>query len=76
MTVYTRTNTPTLSRFGRDERMHRRCFPGTSGRRLEKCIIGGRLTRRIVLLCIDIVLRDPALRSRLERELGYQVGPR
>lgn len=39
--------------------------PGISGRRLQS-MLKSRLTRRLVWICLNIVFRDPGLKSRAE----------
>jgi hypothetical protein len=46
--------------------------PGLGYRRLWRGV-KFRLTRRLVTLCINYVLRDPKLRGRAERELGCSL---
>jgi hypothetical protein len=43
--------------------------PGIGGRRLQK-LLKPRLTRALVWTCLNVVLGNPELRARVERELG------
>jgi hypothetical protein len=47
--------------------------PGIGRRHLRK-LLKGPLTRRMVWVCLNIVARDPVLRSRAEKELGHALG--
>lgn len=47
--------------------------PGIGGRRLHQ-LLKVRLTRRLVWLCLNVVLSTPHLRARVEVELGYHLG--
>ena len=47
--------------------------PGIGRRRLQK-YLKKPLTRRMVWVCLNIVMRDPALRAKAELELGYAFG--
>jgi hypothetical protein len=41
--------------------------PGLGQRRLRR-YLGGRITRRLVMVCLEMVFADPKLRARAERE--------
>ena len=47
--------------------------PGTGHRRLNG-YLEGRLTRRFVMACIELVYADPKLRARAERDLAPARG--
>jgi hypothetical protein len=46
--------------------------PGVGARRLRK-MLKPSLTRTLVWVCLNIVFRDPNLRARAEKELGYPI---
>lgn len=47
--------------------------PGISGRKLQR-LLKSPLTRSLVYISVAIVMRDPALRLKAERELGHSLG--
>lgn len=49
--------------------------PGIGYRRFWQ-VRGFRPTRALVALCVSLVMADPKLRERAERQLGYPLGPR